>query len=189
MIETEQSVLIEAPNEDVWTYIQDIRRWANLFPGCRECTVIDESDSRWVIKVGAGGLVRTVNVRVHVDEWAGPSRVQFTFKLEGEPVDGRGTYTGKAVGAHQTEISLKVAVNGSGPMAPMWEAVSRPLLPQLAKTFAGQLKSEIELIAGVAPTPRKPSPIVVFAVWLRQLWLSLLGKSASPSTPKSGEPS
>ncbi len=189
MIETEQSVLIDASNADVWSYVQDISRWAALFPGCRECTVIDECDSRWVIKVGAGGLVRTVNVRVHVDEWAGPNRVQFTFKLEGEPVDGRGTYTSKITGARQTEMSLKVAVTGSGPMAPMWEAVSRPLLPQLARTFAGQLKQEIELIAGVAPTPQKPSPISAFATWLRRLWLSLLGRTAPASAPNPGDPS
>lgn len=189
MIETEQTVLVDAPNADVWAYVQDIRRWASLFPGCRECTVVDDNDSRWILKVGAGGLVRTVNVSVHVDEWAGPNRVQFTFKLDGEPVDGRGTYTGKTIGARQTEISLKVAVNGSGPMAPMWEAVSRPLLPQLAKTFAGALKTEIELIAGVTPAPHKPSSISAFAAWLRQRWLSLLGKTAPPSTPKPGEPS
>jgi len=188
MIETEQAVLVEAPNADVWSYVQDIRRWASLFPGCRECTVIDDNDSRWVLKVGAGGLVRTVNVRVHVDEWAGPNRVRFTFKLEGEPVDGHGTYIGKVIGARQTEVSMKVAVNGSGPMAPMWEAVSKPLLPQLAKTFAGQLKNEIELIAGVAPMPRKPSPIFAIAAWLRQLWLALAGRAAATSAPKPGDP-
>lgn len=189
MIETEHSVLIEAPNADVWSYVQDISRWAALFPGCRECAVIDAVDSRWVLKVGAGGLVRTVNVRVHVDEWAGPNRVQFSFKLEGEPVDGHGTYTSRMIGARQTEISLKVAVTGSGPMAPMWEAVSRPLLPQLARTFAGQLKCEIERIAGVVPAPTKPSPLSAFAAWLRRLWLTVLGRAVPTSATNPGDPS
>jgi hypothetical protein len=46
--------------------------------------------------------------------------------------------------ADETEVALRVRVEGSGPMAPMWEAMSRPLLPKLAKSFAGRLKGEIE---------------------------------------------
>jgi carbon monoxide dehydrogenase subunit G len=141
MIEAEHSTLVATGIDGVWNYVQDIRAWANLFPGCRECTVIDAHDSRWAIKVGAGGLVKTVNVLVHVDEWSGPERVVFSYKLDGEPVEGGGAYTAVRKGPDQTEISLKVRVVGSGPMAPMWEAVSRPLLPQLAKAFAGKLAS------------------------------------------------
>lgn len=175
MIETEQSILIDAPIAGVWDYVQDIRRWANLFPGCRECKVIDEHDSHWILKVGAGGLVRTVNVRVHVDQWAGPERVDFSYKLQGEPVEGGGSYTARALADRQTEISLKVRVNGTGPMAPMWEAVSRPLLPQLAKSFAEQLKTEIEQVAGTAPAVAPAAEATGHKHWLRRLLQALFG--------------
>jgi carbon monoxide dehydrogenase subunit G len=144
MIETEQSTLMAASIASTWDYVQDIRRWADLFPGCHECTVLDEQDSRWIIKVGAGGLVRTVTVLVHVDEWAGPERVSFSFKLKGDPVEGSGAYSAKSIGPHETEVRLKIGVSGSGALAPMWEAMSRPLLPRLAKSFAERLKVEIE---------------------------------------------
>jgi carbon monoxide dehydrogenase subunit G len=144
VIETEQSIVIDAAIGNVWNYVQDIRQWANLFPGCRECAVIDEHDSRWVLKVGAGGLVRTVNVLVHVDQWNGPEQVIFSYKLEGDPVAGSGSYRAISSSAHQTEVTFKVRVEGSGPMAPMWEALCRPLLPKLAKSFAERLKVEIE---------------------------------------------
>jgi carbon monoxide dehydrogenase subunit G len=144
VIGTEQSVLIDATIESVWSYVQDIRQWAILFPGCRECTIINAQDSRWVLKVGAGGLVRTVNVLVHVDLWDGPGRVDFSYRVEGDPVEGGGSYTATQKTDRQTEVTMTVRVVGSGPMAPLWEALSRPLLPQLAKSFAGQLKTEIE---------------------------------------------
>lgn len=187
MIETQQSVLIDAPIAGVWDYVQDIRRWAMLFPGCRECTVIDDHDSRWVLKVGAGGLVRTVNVKVHVDRWAGPERVDFSFKLEGEPVEGGGSYVARAEGLRQTDISLTVRVNGTGPMAPMWEAVSRPLLPQLAKIFAAQLKAEIEKTVGTAPAVVADAAPTGFLLWLQRLWRALRGSSAAPSNSSTGE--
>jgi carbon monoxide dehydrogenase subunit G/ketosteroid isomerase-like protein len=184
VIETEQSIVIDAPIGDVWDYVQDIRSWAALFPGCRECTVIDEHDSRWILKVGAGGLVRTVNVLVHVDQWDGPERVSFTYKLSGEPVEGSGSYSARPQGPRHTEISLKVRVSGTGPMALMWEAVSRPLLPQMAKTFAGQLKIEIEHAAGVTPAAKASASVFAsIGLWLQGLWQALFGKEAHSFSP------
>ena len=144
MIEAEQTVLVGTPIDGVWDYIRDIRRWASLMPGMRECTLIDANQSRWTLKVGVGGLVRTVNVLVHIDQWDGPQRVNFSYKLEGDPVEGGGSYVASRKGACETEVTLRVQVRGSGPLAPMWEAMGRPLLPKLAKGFAGQLKAEIE---------------------------------------------
>lgn len=146
MIETEQTILVAAPISSAWCYVQDIQNWASLMPGCRDCTVIDANDSRWILKVGAGGLVRTVNVLVHIDQWDGPERVFFSFKLDGDPVEGDGSYS--AIRRDPaTEITLAVRVRGSGAMAPMWEAVSKPLLPMLAKSFAAKLKAAIEKTA------------------------------------------
>lgn len=176
MIEAEKSIVIDAAIDRVWDYVQDIRKWANLFPGCRECMVIDEHNSRWIIKVGAGGLVKTVNVLVHIDQWAGPERVDFSYKLEAEPVVGSGCYIASKKSAHETEITLKVQVEGSGSMAPMWEAMSKPLLPQLANSFSEKLKAEIEQIAGVpisAGVSEAPSVFSAVGTWLRKLWRAL----------------
>lgn len=174
MIEAEHSIAIDAGIDTVWDYVKDIRQWANLFPGCRECEIIDEDNSRWVIKVGAGGLVRTVNVLVHIDQWAGPEQVLFSYKLESEPVVGSGTYSARRLGAHETEIMLKVSVEGSGSMAPMWEAVSRPLLPQLAKTFSARLKAEIEARAETASPRTEPEVrrtlFAEVAAWIKNCW-------------------
>ena len=181
MIETEQTVTIAAPIDGVWAFARDIRGWANLMPGLQDCVVEDDDNSRWVLKVGVGGLVRTVKVRVHVDAWDGPERVAFSYRLEGDPVQGGGSYLATPKGAAETEVSLQVRVEGSGPMAPMWEAMGRPLLPQLAKGFAEQLKAEIEKAsAGVAPAtaaaPAKSGSVLAgLARWLRGLWGALTG--------------
>jgi carbon monoxide dehydrogenase subunit G len=176
MIETEHSTSINAAIEGVWDYVHDIRQWATLFPGCRECEVIDADNSRWVIKVGAGGLVKTVNVLVHIDEWAGPERVNFSYQLEAEPVIGSGSYIAARKSAQETEITLKVQVVGSGSMAPMWEAMSRPLLPQLAKTFAEKLKTEIETALGSSSSAavEKHSLLARLFQWLRKCWRAMI---------------
>jgi carbon monoxide dehydrogenase subunit G len=173
MIETEQTALVDAGIDAVWSYVQDIARWAEIMPGYRECEIIDADHSRWTLKVGVGGLVRTVKVQVHVTEWNGPAQVHFTYRLAGDPVQGGGTYTATPKGANQTEIALRVRVEGSGPMAPMWEAMGRPLLPTFARGFAGELKSEIEKAIGGAPREAAMSESHGLLPWLKSLWHAL----------------
>jgi carbon monoxide dehydrogenase subunit G len=186
MIETEQAVTVEAPIGGVWDYVRDMERWAEIMPGYREFTIVDENDSLWTLKVGVGGLVRTVRVNVHVDEWAGPERVLFSFALQGDPVKGGGSYTATRLSPSQTAIALKVRVEGTGPMAPMWEAMGGPLLPRFALAFAEQLKGEIEKTVGPAapaaadapPQSAAPAPGWSLGRWLRNLWRMLTGGRA-----------
>ena len=188
MIEAEHSAVIGTNIDDVWNYVQDITKWANLFPGCKDCEIIDDNNSKWVIKVGTGGLVKTVNVLVHVNEWDGPGKVDFSFRLESEPVVGGGSYTAVRNSNYETEIKLHVRVEGSGQMAPMWEAMSKPLLPQMAKTFAERLKSEIETLAPSVPAPEPKRPAVAsLAGWLRNLWWALLGSPTEKASRAGGE--
>lgn len=172
MIETEQAVTIDCPIDAVWAYAKDVERWAEIMPGYQQCDILDEDNSRWVLKIGVGGLVRTVKVAVHVDRWAGPDAVDFTFKLEGDPVNGGGAYRAVAAGPGATEIALKVQVNGSGPMAPMWEAMGGPVLPKFARGFAEQLKARIETAQGVAPAvaEARPGLLARLLAWLRRLF-------------------
>ncbi len=144
MIETGTSIMISAPIETVWTAAQDIKGWAKLMPGLVACEVLDDTDSRWTLKVGVGALVRTVKVAVHVYRWDGPEQVDFSYALEGDPVTGDGTYRAQVLNADETEIKLGIRVTGTGPMAPMWEAMGKPLLPKFARSFAEQFKAEVE---------------------------------------------
>lgn len=177
MIEAEHNLVIDTNIDTVWNYVQDISKWALLFPGCKECEVIDEHNSKWIIKVGAGGLVKTVNVLVCVDQWDGPENVDFSYKLESEPVIGSGSYRAAKQGDGTTSVKLHLRVEGSGQMAPMWEAVSKPLLPQMAKSFAGKLKEEIEATAGIAAAP-KPSLLTSLLQWLKSLWQRIFTSGA-----------
>lgn len=170
MIDTRQTVLIRTGIGEAWDFARDIRRWAGLVPGMQSCDVIDDDNSRWTVKVGVGGLVRTVTAEVHVERWDEPGAVDFTYKLKGDPVTGGGTYRAMSADGG-TEVTLALRVEGTGPMAPMWEAMGRPLLPQLAKAFAGQLKGAIEQAARAEPltAPAKRSLWTLLRIWLAKL--------------------
>lgn len=170
MIETSQTVTIGAPLGATWDYARDVERWAQIMPGYQSCDIADEDNSLWVLKIGVGGLVRTVKVAVHVERWAGPQEVDFSFRLQGDPVEGTGSYRAHPVEAGRTEVTLAVQVRGSGPMAPMWEAMGAPVLPRFARGFAEELRDRIEAGIGVAPGKTAPaSALSRFVDWMRRL--------------------
>jgi carbon monoxide dehydrogenase subunit G len=180
MIETTQTVPVGAPIDAVWNYVREIGNWAELMPGLQGCDIIDEDNSRWVLKVGVGAMVRTVKVQVHVDEWDGPARARFSFKLQGDPVTGSGSYLAVPRGAGEIEMSLCLRVEGGGPMAPMWEAMGGPLLPKFALAFAEQLADGIEGAhsgvgekgeAGARHASTKPFALLIW------FWRALFGRS------------
>ena len=46
-------------------------------------------------------------------------------------------------------------------MAPMWEAVGTPMLPEFVKGFAAKLKAEIELVSGVGSVGAADTPMAM----------------------------
>ena len=152
MIASEHQFVIGTSIDKVWNYVEDIKGWAEIFPGYQDCMLIDDNHSQWIIKVSAAGVTRTDKVQVHVEEWSGPEQVLFRFDVEDLPVEGHGSYIASAISPNETEVLLKVCIIGSGPMAPMWEAVGTPMLPEFVKGFANKLKNEIEFTVGVGTT-------------------------------------
>ena len=179
MIETTQTVPVRVGIDKVWDYVRDIRRWAELMPGLQDCQILNDDDSRWILKVGVAALVRTVKVDVHVDQWDGPARAGFSYKLQGDPVKGGGSFLAAATGPDAIEMTLSLKVEGSGPMAPMWEAMGAPLLPKFASAFAEQLARGIEAEyagAGGAGAPHEQGVGKPSVGLLRWLWRALFGR-------------
>lgn len=177
MISTTQTVTIDRPIADVWAFARHIEGWAQLMPGLQSCEEIDADHSRWVLKVGAGGMVRTVTVLVHVEHWDEPGGVRFSYTLDKDPVEGRGTYAARALEPGRTEVELSVEVSGSGPMAPMWEAMGKPLLPKLAAGFAAEFKQRLE--ASQAPVAGAPAPTLSLLARLVTLLRRLFSRASA----------
>jgi carbon monoxide dehydrogenase subunit G len=181
MLEHQLPVSIDASNAEVWSYVSDMANWASNFPGYRSFEVFSQADSGWTLKVGVGALVRTVKVKVHVELWSEPDRVEFTFRLDADPVDGSGSYVATARQDGGTNIILTIRINGRGAMAPAWEAMARPVLPKLVKGFGESLKAEIERRAAAAGETNEPRSCVQLTEgrWLRRIWRFLVRFSPS----------
>lgn len=92
MPEAEYATTSRLPIEVIWEFVRDMDRWAPFVTGYRSHRKEGERDSLWELRGDVGVLSRAVRFRVHVTEWAGPSRVAFALEGLNEPLTGEGAF-------------------------------------------------------------------------------------------------
>ena len=92
MPEAEYATTSRLPVEVIWDFVRDMDHWAPFVRGYQSHEKQGERDSLWVLRGDVGALSRRVVFRVHVTEWAGPSRVAFTLAGVNEPLTGEGAF-------------------------------------------------------------------------------------------------
>lgn len=92
MPEAEYATTSRLPVQTIWDFVRDMDHWAPLLTGYQSHEKQGPDDSLWVLKGDVGVLSRTVKFRVHVTEWAGPSRVCFALEGVNEPLKGEGSF-------------------------------------------------------------------------------------------------
>lgn len=139
---------VAAAIHDVWGFVKDIGNWASQMPGYQKVEVLSEDASVWTAKVDIGPFSQIVTAAVHVTKWQCPDEVQFEFQGRSDPFRGSGSYKSEARD-RRTLIRLDLAVEGSGPVAGMLNALAGPALRKVGSQFADNLKNAIE--ARLAP--------------------------------------
>jgi len=170
VIETEHSFQIAAPLDEVWDYVRNIENWASSMPGYSSFELVDDQHSKWVLKVSMGALVRTVKLAVEITEQRKPDHIAFSLEGENDPVHGTGTFDAKANGLTETDVAFTLAITGSGAAAGTMEAISRPIVPRMARKVGDKLKEEIEGRSGTtsaAAVEVRVGPLKRFWLWLR----------------------
>jgi carbon monoxide dehydrogenase subunit G len=186
--EVEYSTTAKLPVQTIWEFVQEMDNWATYVAGYLSHEKQSESDSTWILKGDVGVLARTVKFAVHVDEWAGPSRVTFSLKGLNEPMQGSGTFlleayeeagtapaparpglfarlleglarffyrlrhgsarraasadAGPAAGT--SRLTFRLRIDPGGPMAPMVNALMKPLMQPAAEDLANQILATLE---------------------------------------------
>jgi carbon monoxide dehydrogenase subunit G len=90
--EVEYATTARLPVDAIWDFVREMDNWARFVTGYQSHEKEDEDDSVWVLKGDVGVLSRTLKFRVHVTEWAGPSRVRFELRGLNEPMQGEGEF-------------------------------------------------------------------------------------------------
>ena len=143
-LESQESFVVRAPRQAVWSYTSDMRNWAANMPGYESFEQISQTDSRWTLSLKLGPFKRTVKMLVHITDWDEPERVAFLLKSETDPVNGEGGFVATEQGADETSVELRLRIDSTGPMAGMMESMAKPVLVRMQKSFARSITEDIE---------------------------------------------
>ena len=92
MPEASYTTTAKVPVETIWDYVQEMDNWAPFLRGYQGHEKESERDSVWTLKGDLGVMSRTLKFRVHITEWAGPSRVAFDLTGLNEQMNGGGSF-------------------------------------------------------------------------------------------------
>jgi uncharacterized membrane protein len=140
-----ESVVISAPQSEVWEYLSDLDNYLHFMSGITRWEVDGESRSglgarrRMLIRVGSaevGGLIEVV-------EWDPPNDLAWS-SVTG--VDQRGRLRLRTAGSNSTRVELRYAYGVAGGGLSGWisEHVSAPTISKHLRTSLQQLKRVIE---------------------------------------------
>ena len=138
MAEVEYATTAKLPIETIWDFVQQMDNWATFVAGYQSHEKQSESDSTWVLKGDVGVLARTVRFAVHVEEWAGPSRVRFSLRGLNEPMQGEGSFL---LERFEDPGAVVASAPRRGLFARLLEARERVAVP-LLDVVAGRLLAE-----------------------------------------------
>lgn len=190
MPEVEYTTTARLPVPVIWDFVQDMDNWATFVAGYQSHVKHSDVDSTWVLKGDVGMLARTVEFRVHVQEWNGPERVTFSLEGVNEPMKGSGTFQlgayeeasqAPAVGTRRegpftrlfsaiarffyrlvhgraergagadegpgvgmARLTFRLDIQPGGPMAPMVNALMKPMMTPAAEDLANKIMATLE---------------------------------------------
>lgn len=144
MPSTAVEVEVAAPIAEAWRFVTDFSNWATLMPGYQSHQPMDGLISIWTLKSDAGIFQRTVLFRVDITERQEPERIAFLLTAASENLEGSGSFTARAVSAHQTAVTLQLSMSMKGMLAPVGNALLEKMLPRDAQTLTAAVRTAIE---------------------------------------------
>lgn len=97
MSEIEYAVLVNAPVDRVWTFIEDFQNWARFVIGYQKMQIVDDKRSIWTLRGDMGMLAREVDIQVDITEWVPGELVEFQIVGLTERISGSGSMVMTAV--------------------------------------------------------------------------------------------
>ena len=76
----------------VWAFVENMDNWCRFLRGYQKHTQESDADSTWVLVGDVGAVARTVEFKVHIDDWRPEERVHFTLTGVNEQLAGEGTF-------------------------------------------------------------------------------------------------
>lgn len=102
------SMVLPAPIDAVWNFLDDYDYWAPLIPGYVDHVWHNDWESEWKIKSDFPLLKKVFHLKVNITQWHEPKKISFQFEGINEKFSGNGQIETKKVDRDKTLVTGKI---------------------------------------------------------------------------------
>ena len=145
---------IQAPLDEVWTFLMTPHRVVDCMPGAELDEVVSEHTFRGSIKLKLGFVTVSYELQVEftdVDEQTHSARLEASgAETAGGKGGAKGTMqsSSRALDNGGTEVTVQVDMEMTGRMVDFGRGMIRSVSRQLTKKFVANAKRQLESVAG-----------------------------------------
>lgn len=129
--------------EAIWSFVQDINKWAPLVPGYIEHKILNERQSMWAFNVDLGFIKKLVKLKVDIKEWKEPTQVTFNLTGLSDHFHGSGYFQAQAIDQNRTRMTGHLDLTANGLMASIVNQVLASFVPKTTTELTNAIAAKI----------------------------------------------
>lgn len=137
------SMIIDAPLEWVWSYMEDFGHWGPLVPGYVSHEIMNEKQSNWVFTTDFGFIKKKLEFEVHILSKNASKRMTFQVDGNNEGFTGHGSIEAKSLKSNRTFISASLDLQATGTLAKMIKPMLKSNPPKITNEFKEEVTARI----------------------------------------------
>jgi len=144
LITTTSKFQVNADQISIWNLMNDPVELGKCIPGCEEVIVINETDSRWKMKINVGVISRKIDAKAKVTHRVQPSDLEINLEGVDGDLSGQFIVTLASANPNVTSINFTANINARGPFQWIVNQVIRSQLDSFVDNFSHCISKKIE---------------------------------------------
>ncbi|MBQ0138722.1 MAG: SRPBCC family protein [Kurthia sp.] len=146
MATASHTTTVKQNQQDVWSFVSDMEKWAKLVPGYRQHEMMNEKQSKWTFAGNVGILKKSVEVQIDITNWQEPSKIEFDLTGLTDKFTGSGYFEAKVIDEQTTEMTGHLEIKAGGIASAVLNPIFSAVLPKATTMLTERVANKIQAI-------------------------------------------
>lgn len=137
---------VRVSQQEVWTFVSDMEKWAKLVPGYRHHEMLNDKQSKWTFAGNAGILKKSVEVQINITDWQEPSKISFDLIGLSDKFTGSGYFEATVFDENMTEITGHLEIKAGGISSALLNPIFTAVLPKATTMLTERVANKIKAV-------------------------------------------
>lgn len=137
-----KQIEVTASTQDVWTFLEDVDKWAPLIPGYIEHEKVSAQQFTWKFRADLGMMQKNIVMQVDITEQVECSKLAFTLEGLNESLEGSGNFQLQEDG-DITNLTGYLDISGKGMMGSVINSMMKSYVPQTVSELTKAIGQQV----------------------------------------------